>query len=90
MREYILSISPKRNLVKYTQSKSPWVFHEGLQGSVSHVFTGHLHFPGYTLVEGTHMHMLNMSVKDLRFDEHTASALIVELGDEVKVRTITG
>jgi hypothetical protein len=89
MREYILSISPKRNLAKYTQSKSPWVCHEGLQGAVSHVFSGHLHFPGYTQVDGTHMHMLSMSVKDMRFDDHTASAMIVELNEDVKVRTIT-
>lgn len=89
MREYILSISPKRNLLKYTQSKSPWVFRDGLQGSVSHVFSGHLHFPGYVQVDGTHMHMLSMAVKDMRFEEHTASACIVELGREVNVRTLS-
>lgn len=62
IREYILSVDPGRDLVKYVQHQAPWVFREELVGRVQHVFTGHLHFPGEICVDGTRMHMLGMSI----------------------------
>lgn len=88
-RQYILSKDPNRNLNKYVQSKSPWVFHEGLQGKVGHVFSGHLHFPGELRVNGTIMHMLGMSITDLNNPGQPASACIIELHKSINIRRIS-
>ncbi|WP_216624466.1 metallophosphoesterase family protein [Paenibacillus foliorum] len=90
-REYILSVDSKRNLNKYVQSHSPWLFQDGLQEEMNHIFTGHLHFPGDLQVSDTvRMHMLGMAITDLRRPERPASACIIELEhDAIEIRRIS-
>jgi 3',5'-cyclic AMP phosphodiesterase CpdA len=61
MRNYILSVDPGRNLTKYVQSRSPWLFDECIKGKVPYVYTGHLHLPGAVHLQGTTMHLLGLS-----------------------------
>lgn len=49
---------PHRGLEKYTQSGSPNYFDEALNGRVSDVFTGHLHFSAQAESSGTTFHMV--------------------------------
>jgi predicted phosphodiesterase len=88
-RNYISSVEPNRDLNKYVQSKAPWVFDDCLQGGTSHVFTGHLHFTGDLDANGTRLHMLGMSITDLRKQGQPAAACIVHLGRNVEIRRIS-
>ena len=76
VKDYIVGVDPGRDLKKYVQSRSPALYPEGIRNRISHVFTGHLHFPGTVEYESTVFHMLGMSVS---IDDHApASATIVE------------
>ncbi|WP_168735619.1 metallophosphoesterase family protein [Cohnella fermenti] len=61
VRDYILSISPGRELAKYVQSHAPWLFDECVRGRIGDVYSGHLHLPGRITVDGTSMHLLGLS-----------------------------
>jgi predicted NAD/FAD-dependent oxidoreductase len=90
IRAYILSVDANRNLDKYVQSKAPWFYEECLAAPISHMFSGHLHFPGDIHVDGKHMVMLGMSIDNRRKQQARASACIVELSpsSSVHVRRI--
>lgn len=88
VREQILSVDARRDLAKYVQSRSPWLFPEALRGRVSDVFTGHLHIPGELTAKGTRMHMLGTAITTPRKPDLHASALVVTLGQHVDVRRI--
>jgi len=76
VKNYIIGVDPDRDLKKYVQSRSPMLYDEAIRNRISHVFTGHLHFPGTVQYEQTVFHMLGMSVS---IENHAAaSATIVE------------
>jgi predicted MPP superfamily phosphohydrolase len=79
-REYILSVDPRRSMAKYVLSGAPNLYAH-LQNRVSHVFSGHLHFPGDLLCDITRFHMCNMSISmqdPNRNQNAIASATIIE------------
>lgn len=61
-RTAILERDPGRNLTKYVQSGAPELFEYALSGRVHGVWCGHLHFPACVMLEGTHIHILPLSV----------------------------
>jgi hypothetical protein len=89
VRDYILSIDAERNMTKYVQSKSPWVYDECIELGVSHVFTGHLHFGGELTADGMRMTMVAKSITSLQVPVRVAEAYIVELGRTVELRRIS-
>ncbi|MCC2683533.1 MAG: Calcineurin-like phosphoesterase [Paenibacillaceae bacterium] len=62
VRDYIASIDPRRKIGDYLHSHVPELYEESIKGKVRDVYTGHLHLPGAVTVEGTHMHLLSLSI----------------------------
>lgn len=89
IRSHILTVDSARDLNKYVQSRTPWLFNASLAGRASDIFTGHLHIPGMLEIDGTRMHMLGTAVTSPRRPSLQASARIVTLGRDVDVRTIS-
>lgn len=80
-RSHILSVDPRRNLDKYVLSGAPDLYEQRIRNRFTHVFTGHLHFPGDLHVDATRFHLCDMCIT--MFDPNRqqgcdASALIVE------------
>lgn len=80
-REYILSVDPRRSMVKYVLSGAPNLYAECIEDCVSHVFSGHLHFAGDLRCGNTRFHLCNMSITmyDPNRDQGAvASATVIE------------
>jgi 3',5'-cyclic AMP phosphodiesterase CpdA len=92
-REYILSVDPRRSMIKYVLSGVPNLYAEHLVDRVSHVFSGHLHFAGDLKRDTTRFHLCNMSITmydPSRDQSAVASATVIEGGgDDFVFRKIT-
>lgn len=80
-REYILSVDPRRSMIKYVLSGAPNLYDYILKNRVSDVFTGHLHFAGDLTSDTTHFHLCTMSITTNdpnRKQNAIASATIIE------------
>ena len=81
-REYILSVDPRRSMVKYVISAEPGLYEKYIAGRIEHVFSGHLHFSGDLSFENTRFHLCTMGIS--MSDPHrsystVATAKIVEI-----------
>jgi 3',5'-cyclic AMP phosphodiesterase CpdA len=79
-REYILSVDPRRSMVKYVMSGAPNLY-SLIKNRVYHVFSGHLHFPGDLICDATRFHLCNMSISmsdPNRKQNAVGSATIIE------------
>jgi len=63
VRDYILSVEPDKNMKKYVQSGSPWIFENCFKNKVECVFSSHLHFSGDITVDSVRLYMLGLSVQ---------------------------
>jgi 3',5'-cyclic AMP phosphodiesterase CpdA len=80
-RDYILSIDSRRSMVKYVLSGAPNLYADQIKDRFSHVFSGHLHFPGDLTCDTTRFHLCNMSISmndPNRSQNAVASAILIE------------
>lgn len=61
-RDYILSVDPRRSMVKYVISGAPDLYGQYIEHRIAHVFSGHLHFSGDLQLDNTRFHLSTMSI----------------------------
>ncbi len=92
VRDYIISVAPRRNLTTYTMSGSPNLYNNCLKNRVHQIYTAHLHFPGQVTQNSTTFNMLPMSISMHDVDNNItsiASATILELNNnQLTTKTI--
>jgi hypothetical protein len=89
VREFILSVNPRKDLKKYVTSKSPKFFLQGVQGRASWLYAGHLHFGGTVTVAGTSIRFLGLSTEaeGVRYED-MGEALVLDLDRPSEPRII--
>lgn len=92
-REYILSVDPRRSLIKYVISGAPDLYSKYIENRVAHIFSGHLHFAGDLSCDTTRFHLCNMGITMYdpnRKQSAVASATVIEGdGNGLAFRKIT-
>jgi len=92
-REYILSVDPRRSMIKYVLSGAPNLYLDHIKDRVAQVFSGHLHFAGDVTCDATRFHLCNMSISmhdPNRNQNAVASATVIERDRDIfRFRKIT-
>ncbi len=88
IREYILSVSPNRNMTKYVQSANPDFFDTEIQSQVSHVFNGHLHFTGTITTGPTQHHLVGTGITPVTKSKKPGRFHLLTLGKETSLETV--